>query len=135
MTSSMTTKLAAAALALGLFACKDGATELRKSCDTRAGWKKAVSRNCTQCLAKASIPKCNVKCTDKEYSGKCDDESEAARKEPTCEGVDWCLHACQREADGDCACEEKCYEGKPRCKELTGVADACVTSVCDAWCK
>ncbi len=132
MTSAMMTKLGAAALAFGVLACRDGATEVRKSCDTRTGWKQAVAKKCTDCLAKASIPKCNVKCTDKEYSGQCDDEAEATRKEPTCEGVDWCLHECKRD---DCACEEKCYEDKARCKELTGVAEACVTSVCDAYCR
>ena len=140
MTASMTRFSAATVLhaavglacLLGPLACKDGATEVRKSCDTRAAWTKAVTKKCTNCLAKSAIPKCNSSCTDKEYSGKCDDEGETARKEPTCEGVDRCLHECPR---NDCACEEKCYEGKARCKELSGIAQACVTSVCDEWCR
>ncbi len=132
MPSWMTTRLAAAVLVFGVLACRDGANEVRKSCDTRATWKQAVTKKCTNCLAKAATPKCNVKCTDKDYSGTCDDEAAAVRKEPSCEGVDRCLHECK---PGDCGCEDKCYEGKPKCKELTGVAEACVTSVCDEWCK
>ena len=112
--------------------CKDPANEVRASCETRTTWKHAFNRNCTNCLAKAATPKCNVKCTDKDYSGKCDSEHEAMRKEPTCEGVAACLHECKR---GDCACEEACYEGKARCKQLAGTADACTTSVCDAHCR
>jgi hypothetical protein len=120
------------ALALGMAGCKDEATAVRTTCETRTEWQHEVARKCTNCLAKSSTPKCNASCTDKEYSGTCAAEEDAVRKEPSCEGVDRCLHECKAD---DCGCEERCYEGKPRCKELAGARDACTTNVCDAYCR
>src|SRR5688500_9997100 len=90
-------------LALGGPGCKDpSSTEgVRKVCEARKTWKHAVRRDCTNCLAKASVEKCNAKCTDRDYSGKCAAEHTAMRKEPTCEGVNLCVHKC---GDQDCDC-------------------------------
>lgn len=126
--------LTLALLALAsLVGCRSNdADKVRVSCETRKAWAGEFSRDCTKCLAKASTPKCNVKCTDRDYSGKCADEHEAMRKEPTCEGVIACVKVCRVD---DCSCLDRCYEGKPRCRELAGEVDACTTDVCAESCR
>jgi hypothetical protein len=120
-------------LPLFLGACKgDDPAAARKVCETRKEWKHSLRKECVTCLAKAATPKCNSKCTDKEYSGRCSSEDEAMRKEPTCEGVLACVLACSKD---DCDCVDRCYEGKPACHAVGAARDACTTDVCDAYCR
>jgi hypothetical protein len=107
-----------------------GVDDVLKACQIRATWTNTSSTPCNNCFGLATTPRCA--CSDQEYAGKCNDQTAAKNKEPTCDGTDACVSKC---AKGDCACADACYAGKATCRTLASAADGCVAEVCDSYCK
>lgn len=130
--------LACTAATIALLACgKSEKTDVaavapggvHKACEVRRSWQHAIRKDCSDCRARSTTPKC-TSCNVKPYSGVCAEEAKAQRAEPQCENIENCIFRCK----GDCDCVDKCYEGKAACEKLSGVVDACVNKACEASC-
>jgi len=126
------------ALTLVLAACGNAKTDtaaitpggVRRACEARKTWQNPPPRECSNCMAKATTPKCTT-CNVKDYSGVCADQEKARRDEPTCKDVNVCLFRCK----DDCDCRDKCYADKATCEKLSGAVDLCTNQACDKSCR
>ena len=111
---------------------RKGVDDVKKACEIRATWARAATSACVDCTSISQAPVCGCPAFQQAYIGQCVDQARAHAIEPSCEGTADCIAKC---AATDCDCIDRCYVGKPRCRELASAVDGCVADVCDAYCR